>query len=228
MNKNLTAVPDVGTKLTMTSLLKNSFTLTQGVLILAMLVTVVGIFRTKDKKICLAFALESAVAAIATYFYSIYTNRIINKDQVSPSELTENRYLDWYITTPIMLFVLILVLGIDISKIAQLVTIVLVILLDFAMLHFGYLGETGTMKKPVACLWGFIPFFIMFALIYRTFLVPNQSNKKNFLFGAYVVVWALYGLVFLLDETNKNIATNLLDAVAKGGVGIGLYTHFLE
>lgn len=227
MNKNLTAVPDLGTKLALTGLVKNTFMLTQGALILAMLVTVVGVFRTKEKKMRLAFALESAIAAISSYFYSIFTNRIINKDQVSPIEIAENRYLDWCITRPIMIFVLILVLGIDISKIAQLVTIVLVIILDFAMLHFGYLGETGVMKKPVACLWGFIPFFIMFALIYRTFLVPNQSIKKNFLFGAFMVIWSLYGLVFLLDETNKNIAMNLLDALAKGGVGIGLYTHFL-
>jgi bacteriorhodopsin len=227
MNKSINAVADTGIKTPVTSLLKNTFTVVQGILILAMLVTIIGAVQTNDKKLCIALGLQTVIAAIASYYYSKFVGKISNTTQVKPIDLAEIRYADWYITTPIMLFVLMLVLGIDFSKTAHLVTVVLVFVLDYVMLHFGFLGEKGTMKKHVACLWGFIPFFIMFALIYRTFLIPNQSNKKNFLFGAFMVIWSLYGLVFLLDETNKNIATNLLDALAKGGVGIGLYTHFL-
>jgi hypothetical protein len=115
----------------------------------------------------------------------------------------------------------------DLSKMKHIIAIISVIVLDYAMLHFGYLGEMGKMEKWNACLSGFLPFGLMFAIIYFVFLKPNPSNKKMVFYWFFFVLWSLYGFVYLLDNNTKNIILNCFDAVAKGGIGIGLYTELL-
>jgi hypothetical protein len=43
-----------------------------------------------------------------------------------------------------------------------------------------------------------------------------------------LVVWSLYGLVYLLGDVYKNIAFNLLDLIAKCFIGIGLWAYFAK
>jgi hypothetical protein len=42
------------------------------------------------------------------------------------------------------------------------------------MLYVGYLGETGALSRHVADLVGFVPFFIVFGLIFRFYVYPTK------------------------------------------------------
>ena len=90
------------------------------------------------------------------------------------------------------------------------------------------MGEKGTISKTAGCIGGFVFFAALFAIIYFTF-VKGSSNSFNFiLFGIYLVIWGLYGFVYLLDEENKNIIYNILDVTAKSFVGLSLWTYFTK
>ena len=222
----LHSVPEKGVKEHTSYVLETTFKVTQVFLVCAAIITFIGAVQTTDKKLRIIFGLESFISAIAAYFYSIFVNRFTGK-KIKWAELAIVRYKDWSITTPIMLFVLALVLGFDYSKTIHIISILTVIIMDYLMLYFGYLGEMNKMDKWSACLWGFIPFIIMFYIMYYVFLLPNSSNKKNILFGFFVIMWSLYGNVYILNDNTKNILLNVFDAITKGGVGLGLYAHFL-
>jgi hypothetical protein len=91
------------------------------------------------------------------------------------------------------------------------------------MLYIGYLGEIGDMNKWVACIGGFIPFILMFGIIYKNF-VTTFSNRL--IFGIFVSIWSLYGVVYMLNDLNKNIAMTILDCIAKCLFGLGLWAYF--
>jgi len=229
MNKQpsiLLSVPDKGIKEQTSDALNTTFFITQVFLIAAALITFVGAFQSSDKKMRLALGLESLISAVAAYYYSIFVNKI-SGTKAKWADVAQIRYQDWAITTPIMLFVLALILGFDAQKTKHIVSVASIIILDYIMLYFGYLGEMGKMDKWSSCLWGFIPFMIMFYLLYYVFLMPNYSNKKAFLYWSFFTLWALYGRVSIMDGNTKNIIFNMLDAITKGGVGVGLYTHFI-
>ena len=64
--------------------------------------------------------------------------------------------------------------------------------------------------------------------IYMKFADFDSGFKKNSLFYIYLVVWGLYGIVYLLDEAWKNICLNILDCIAKCLVGIGLWFYYIN
>jgi len=206
--------------------LDTTFKVTQVFLVCVSIITFVGALQTTDKKLRLVLGLESIISAVAAYFYSIFVNRFTEK-KIKWPELAIVRYQDWSITTPIMLVVLTLVLGFDYSNATHVISMISIIIMDFLMLHFGYLGEMGKIEKWYASMWGFVPYTILFTIIYYVFLLPNSSYKKNIFFGFFVIMWGLYGTVYVLDENIKNILLNIFDAITKGGMGLWLYAYFI-
>jgi bacteriorhodopsin len=136
------------------------------------------------------------------------------------------RYIDWSITTPFMLIVLSLVVG-GHNKIAlHFPTMILIVALNYFMLYAGYLGEVGSLSKLTAMFLGYIGFVLMFWVIYKTFVQPIYSLANYVMFALYLVVWGLYGLVYLLPEEYKNITMNILDLIAKCFIGLGLWAYY--
>jgi hypothetical protein len=105
-------------------------------------------------------------------------------------------------------------------------TVLYVIGLNYAMLFIGFMGEMGNIGKITACILGFIPFLALFYIIYVNFVKGLKNFSEAFLYYFYLVVWSLYGLVFLLNESAKNIAMNILDCITKVFVGIGLFVYY--
>ena len=119
-----------------------------------------------------------------------------------------------------MLIVLCLVLSMN-SKIAlDFLTVISVIILDWLMLYIGILGENKVIDRFKAMVIGFIPFILMFLIIYFKFVVPKSNSFNNFIFIAYLILWAIYGIAFIMDERYRNIIMNILDFTAKGLIGI--------
>lgn len=206
--------------------LYETFHLTYVLLLTTATVTFIEALRTKSPMIRHILNLETCISVVASYFYSVFLEKI--KGPYTWPELTKIRYLDWAITTPMMLLALCLALVYNVGNHLNLSLILTIVALNYTMLAVGYLGETNGLPRLQASVIGFIPFFVMFWLIYG--LVGNSLANKV-LFGLYFVVWSMYGLVYLLDEEAKQISVNVLDLIAKCLIGLGLwayYTHIVQ
>jgi len=144
--------------------------------------------------------------------------------------ITPFRYLDWAITTPLMLITLAAFLKHDGTTMMRLGdflsnykgSIITIVLLNAAMLLFGLIGELGFMNLYLSTALGFIPFAFNFKYIKETFLPSNDDKFKNALFYWFVFFWALYGVFALTSYTIKNTGYNILDIFAKNFFGLFL------
>jgi hypothetical protein len=174
-------------------------------------------------------ALELAVQSLegAFYFWLVYNfHNVVN--------VTPKRYIDWFITTPTMLITLMVYL-IYLNKKVENKTgelelfavvkensdiFVPVVVLNWLMLLFGYLGETGTINVFLGVFLGFIPFLIYYYMIYVNYVTQNTNGYL--LFWYFFIFWSLYGLVAMLPYYLKNAFYNILDLFAKNFFGIFL------
>jgi hypothetical protein len=182
--------------------------------------------------------LELVVQAIEGLFY-IWL--VYNFDSVS--NVTHKRYIDWTITTPTMLTTLIFYLiylrykndKLDTTKLdfftlannnAHVMSKIL--LLNWSMLFFGYLGEMKILSTLSGVLLGFVPFLMYYYAIYEKYAVKSGEQGLK-LFWYFFFFWSLYGVVALLPYNLKNALYNILDLFAKNFFGLFLsYTILLK
>jgi hypothetical protein len=161
------------------------------------------------------------------YFWLAYNfTKVLN--------VTPKRYIDWVITTPSMLVTLMIYL-IYLNKRAEnktneldfftllkdnLNVFIPVLLLNWLMLFFGYLGEIGIIPVLLGVFLGFIPFLIYYYIIYVNYVTQNAN--ENLLFWYFFFFWSLYGFAAILPYYVKNSFYNILDLFAKNFFGIFL------
>lgn len=152
------------------------------------------------------------------YLWMIYNFSVVKN-------ITIYRYYDWIITTPVMLFTYSMYLDI-IKKIEdkqphnllQIIneekyTLIVIILLNWLMLFFGYIGELGKLNTKISTFFGFIPFIMMFYIIYQKYAQYTSIGISTFYY--FVFVWSLYGIASLMNYQTKNIMYNILDLFSK-------------
>jgi len=207
---------------------KFTFYFTYILLITTGTITLVEALATTNPIVRHVMNLETCISIIAGYFYSQFITKVTTGSGVIDyKSINEMRYNDWVITTPLMILALMIALSYNNKESVHVGTYITAVLLNFGMLYTGYLGEKNTISKKSGCILGFIFFIALFALIYFSFV--KGSKAFNFiLFGIYILIWGLYGFVYLLDEENKNIMYNILDVSAKSFVGLGLWTYFTK
>jgi len=150
-------------------------------------------------------------------------------NQVSRN-ITPFRYLDWAVTTPLMLITLSAFLQHDGTASNRLIdfvsnhtaSIVQIVLLNAAMLFCGLIGEFGYLSHYTSTALGFIPFALNFKYIKETFLPSSEDTFKNAVFYWFVFFWALYGVFALMKYTTKNTGYNILDIFSKNFFGLFL------
>jgi hypothetical protein len=161
------------------------------------------------------------------YFWLAYNfTKVLN--------VTPKRYIDWAITTPTMLITLMTYL-IYLNKMAEdktneleLFTVlkensnifIPVVLLNWLMLLFGYLGEMKIIPVLLGVLLGFIPFLLYYYMIYVNYV--TQDTSGYLLFWYFFFFWSLYGFVAVLPYYLKNSFYNILDLFAKNFFGLFL------
>ena len=152
----------------------------------------------------------------------------------SAKNITLYRYWDWFITTPTMLITFSTFLiylkfkesgATDIPSFTSIIsdnfkTYSSIVLLNAAMLLFGYLGELKKISLFTSVFGGFVPFFIMFYIIYENF--AKYTDLGSTLFWYFVIVWGLYGVAACLSYKLKNVSYNILDLFAKNFFGLFL------
>jgi hypothetical protein len=161
------------------------------------------------------------------YFWLAYNfTKVLN--------VTPKRYIDWAITTPTMLITLMLYLIYLNKKIENKTNelefftllkdnsniFIPVVVLNWLMLLFGYLGEMGIISVLLGVFLGFIPFIIYYYIIYVNYV--NQNTNGYLLFWYFFIFWSLYGVVAVLPYYIKNSLYNILDLFSKNFFGIFL------
>jgi hypothetical protein len=150
--------------------------------------------------------------------------------------VTPKRYIDWALTTPSMLITLIIYLIYLNKKIENKTDelefftlfkensniIIPVLLLNWLMLLFGYLGEIQAIPVLLGVFLGFIPFLIYYYMIYVNYVNQSQSESGYLLFWYFFFFWSLYGFAAVLPYYVKNTFYNILDLFAKNFFGLFL------
>lgn len=153
----------------------------------------------------------------------------------SYKNITIYRYIDWFITTPVMLISLMAYLDIDKSSAVRLGTflkrdstqIAVVVLLNILMLGCGLLSELFPSKQLLWVFIGFIPFVAYFYYIWKEYLKKDKKDvhpvfTRNRIFWYFVGIWSLYGVAAFLPYVQKNTALNILDLFSKNAFGVVL------
>ena len=182
--------------------------------------------------------IEVFVQFIELIFYVWLAMSITTERNITPK-----RYYDWVITTPSMLFIFIVYLeylrnGNKVIKPEEETTswtsldylwhsfhkhsndLYFILILNFFMLVFGYLGEMKILSTLNSVVCGFIPFVIYFYFIYEKY--AKYSSRGIVLFSIFATLWSLYGVATLFPYTLKNIGYNILDIFSKNFFGLFL------
>jgi len=200
--------------------LYNSFRVTFFILFLTLIITIVNIFIIKEKKARNILILEIIVLSIASYCYIIFI-KIIEKyknNEIIPNyilnDIIKYRYIDWLLTTPLLLLSLILFLNYLNNDKFEVKKYLIIITLNFSMLFAGYIGEMNYINKYISLIIGFIFYFILILYIWYNYIKKELLEK--YVFFIFSIIWALYGFSFLLNIKKKNIFYNSLDTISKG------------
>ena len=166
---------------------------------------------------------EFVVELIELIFYIVL---ILFFNQLTGT-ITPYRYIDWTLTTPLMLITLMAYMRGSVGRLTDFLSnnvgsIVTVCGLNFAMLLSGFLGEIGMAPILVTTAVGFIPFASYFGYIYENFGPAEDVDYKRTIFFWFVGFWMLYGLFALFSYTAKNVSYNILDLFAKNFFGVFL------
>lgn len=172
--------------------------------------------------------METIVQFIELAFYVV----IIRWMHVS--DMARVRYYDWFLTTPTMLLTTIVYMAyemqqenktsppVQFSVFARDNARIIAILFtsNFAMLLCGFLAELGVIDFPSAAVVGFAFFAVTFYVIWEKY--AKHSHMGTLLFKPFAIVWACYGIAFMLPVAAKNVCYNFLDIVAKNFFGLFL------
>ena len=221
----------VGKGYQLNPLMKNTFTFSYICLLTTATITFIEALRSPTPGFRHVMNLETAVSLIGGYFYSVFVDHIQKvedgaMDLFDWTTFTQLRYVDWTLTTPIMLTVLMIVMAQHSKATIHFGLWISVILLDLVMLGFGYAGETGQLPSVMANVFGFMAYGLMFYIIWRNFMAPRYIFANAVIFTLFVVVWGFYGVAYFLDDVSKNTAYNVLDVISKVFVGLGLWVYF--
>jgi hypothetical protein len=101
-----------------------------------------------------------------------------------------------------------------------------IFILDWIMLYFSYAGENNIIDRTTANVLEFIPFVIIFGLLYNKFIRNKDIKQNNMIFIYYFIVWFLYGNMYIFDEKTMNTYFNILDFCSKTVVTICISIYY--
>ncbi|MEM9355740.1 MAG: bacteriorhodopsin, partial [Pseudomonadota bacterium] len=148
---------------------------------------------------------------------------------------TEYRYIDWIITTPLMLIKFPLLLGLG-SKAKRLFT--QLVALDLFMIVTAYIAEVSAVGSSawwsfflVACVAELLIVAVLYTQISDALLdAPQPIAKAVRLMRTFILVgWAIYPIGFLMALTGdsggalRELSYNIADVINKVGFGLVAY-----
>ncbi len=204
--------------------------------IIIILVTGIGVFvqvSPQDYIIKQIFILEYIVQIIEAAMYLWLSYSLVNSEI-----MVQRRYIDWFITTPIMLFTTVLYMKYNtMSSKTSSLTMQMILNNDLnnllsiwgyniLMLLCGLIGELYPSYSKILIPIGFYFFYKVFYIIFDKFVLDNIINFRLFIF--ITIVWGLYGIAALMSTNIKNICYNILDIISKNFYEIYIFGVMLS
>ena len=208
---------------------KISFYITYVLMLTTGTITFIEALRTEIPGVRHIFNLETCISIVAGYFYSTFLGIITDNERsvIDWNEITQLRYIDWSITTPMMLIVLCTFFSINSGIKIRYYDLAYIIALNYLMLYSGYKGIKKEWNMSKALIIGFLFYFAMIVYIYIKYVQPIYIKSNYILLGIFFILWSLYGIIYTIkDEETKNKYYNYLDLTAKCFVGLGLWLFF--
>jgi|MDSZ01.3.fsa_nt_gb bacteriorhodopsin len=185
------------------------------------LISLVGFFGVSydDDNVLLGLLIMDTTVQLVEFAFYAYMVRVGVLD-------TWYRYIDWFITTPVMLLSTIILMEHLNDPTTTFGSFfadywresVYVVLNNALMLAFGLASERGwIVPRSLALSIGFLPFVSAFAIVLGTFARTPSSAALG---ASVFFVWSLYGVVAFWGRRNKNIGYNALDVVSKNFYGV--------
>ena len=203
------------------NLLEDSFLVSYLVLLGYTTITLIEAIRTPFTNVRHVMNIETTVSIVAAIVYGFFYEEV-KTGRYNLKNFTRIRYFDWMITTPLIILGLLLFYNQKLDQVPYEIYATIV-LLDWAMLYSGYIGEEGIVSKWTGVGVGFLFLAALLGIIY-TRCIPAGSNFTAFYI--FAVLWSLYGVAYLQDEETKNISYNILDLFSKGLFGVGIWMFF--
>ena len=219
------------------SFVKKTVTLSLILQIVTGIVSLHGFFvkiPKKDNILKDILGMETIVQFVEFAFYIWMSLALLNVEKMA-----SRRYIDWVITTPVMLISTIIFMKYNYNKEQNKErftlkdffqddrdNVIKLVIYNLGMLVFGYLGENNIIPKYLGITIGFIFFFLAFKLIYTEYAVNTSIGKKLFYF--MFIIWSLYGVVAVMPPNIKNTSYNILDIIAKNFYGLFIYYRIVK
>ncbi|MBE7157382.1 MAG: bacteriorhodopsin [Rhodospirillales bacterium] len=198
--------------------------------------------------ICLAAGVSYAL--IRTYYHAMLETLVATDDPAEQRRIIyqayvnigQYRYMDWTVTTPLLLVKNLMVLRVKPHQVPLALTALLTA--DVLMVLCGYigeqqLGEDGAIQAAPHYLWGgistlfYLVIPVMLYRVYRRFAShaePEERTAYRWLAYATVTTWGVYPLGYmvptLFPHANLNwlhIAFSVADVYNKVGLGVVAY-----
>jgi len=182
------------------------------------LITLIAALTAKDQKMINMMNLETSVSFVAALVYGIIITKL-DAGLITLEDITEYRYLDWSITTPMLLLVLLIFFKTPVPICIYLI----ILLLNGGMLASGYLGETKRINKMTGGIIGFFCFALMLVVIGLYCLNSFSSIQEILLLVCFAAIWTTYGIAYYMDTRTKNLMYNTLDIIAKVFFGVYIW-----
>tara|TARA_Y100000992_G_C21270607_1_gene496614 strand:+ start:1126 stop:1839 length:714 start_codon:yes stop_codon:yes gene_type:complete len=228
--------------------IKSSFYFTYIFLITTGTICFIEALRNPVSQIRHIMNLETCISVVAGYFYSLFVEKynkyekeinelkddenlekkIEDKTNKFYEKINDTRYTDWAISTPIMLLVLCMVLGFENKLNTHFLNVLYILILNYAMLGSGYIGELGIISKIPATILGFIFFFAMYAFIWYIYMKKSRTFNSTIIYYSFLILWAFYGVFYNMNNISKIIGYNILDLLAKAFVGIFFWLYLTK
>jgi len=184
-------------------------------------ITLIEAIRTPSPYIRHIMNVETTVSLVAGLVYGMFIEQY-KKPDFDLKQIMPLRYLDWMITTPLILLGIILVYN-QTRGLINWKTFLGIVVLNWGMLYSGYLGETGQADRWASLAIGFLFFAGVLCLLWTATVGKGQSMS---VFWIFAVIWSLYGVAYALDEETKNISYNILDVISKALFGMVLWMYY--
>ena len=198
----------------------------------------------------ICFVAGCSYVVIRTYYHAMLETLVKTPDGAARHDLLytsylaigQYRYMDWTVTTPLLLVKNALLLKVKPSQIPG--TLFVLITADLLMILTGYIGEqqidaNGVMLAGPHYLWGTIStvfYLVIPVILYRVYqqraalAEPEERRAYRWLAWATVTTWGVYPLGYLVpalypqaDLNWVHIAFSVADVYNKIGLGIVAY-----
>jgi len=189
------------------------------------LITLIEALRTNDARVRHILNLETSVSMIAGFVYGMFIDRL-KSGALQLEDVTKLRYIDWSLTTPLLLLVLLLFFNFNNKDGLQFSLYAIIVIVNWIMLGIGYLAETKRISYTNGTIYGFAAYVVLLVLIWHQLLHESEYVHLKMVFVAFAIIWGLYGVAFLMETKSKNIAYNILDMLSKVFFGLFLWVYY--